>query len=56
VERVAFNYIRHGTQTLIANVEAATGQVMAPSVGPTRTEADVVAHLERTIARDPEAE
>jgi transposase len=56
VERVEFEYIRHGTQALIANFEVATGTVIAPSVGPTRTEEDFVAHIERTIALDPEAE
>jgi transposase len=55
VERAEFEYIRHGTQTLIANFEVATGQVIAPSVGPTRTEEDFVGHIERTIARDPAA-
>ena len=55
VERVEFEYIRHGTQTLIANFEVATGQVVAPSVGPTRTEEDFADHIERTIARDPAA-
>jgi transposase len=55
VERVEFEYIRHGTQTLIANFEVATGQVIAPSVGPTRTEEDFVGHIERTIALDPAA-
>ena len=55
VARVEFEYIRHGTQTLIANFEVATGQVMAPSVGATRTEEDFVGHIERTIARDPAA-
>jgi transposase len=55
VERVEFEYIRHGTQTLIANFEVATGQVMAPSVGPTRTEEDFVGHIERTISLDPAA-
>ena len=55
VERVEFEYIRHGTQTLIANVEVATGQVMAPSVAPTRTAEDFVSHVERTIACDPAA-
>ena len=55
VERVEFEYSRHGTQALIANVEVATGQVMTPSVGPTRTEEDVVSHVERTIAGDPAA-
>jgi transposase len=55
VERVEFEYIRHGTQTLIANFEVATGQVIAPSVGPTRTEEDFVGHIERTMALDPAA-
>jgi transposase len=55
VERVEFEYIRHGTQTLIANFEVATGQVIAPSVGPTRTEEDFVGHMARTIAHDPAA-
>ena len=55
VERMEFEYIRHGTQTLIAHVEVATGQVVAPAVGPTRTEEDCVGHSERTIARDPAA-
>jgi transposase len=56
VERVEFEYIRHGTQALIATFEVATGNVIAPSVGPTRTEADFVAHIQRTSALDPEAE
>jgi putative transposase len=40
VELQEFEYIRHGTQSLIANLEVATGQVIAPSLGLTRTEAD----------------
>jgi putative transposase len=31
----------------------ATGQVAAPSCGPTRTEADFAAHVQRTVAADP---
>jgi len=48
-------YIRHGTQTLIANLEVATGECIAPSIGATRTEADFAQHIERTIDLDPEA-
>jgi hypothetical protein len=48
-------YLRHGSKTMLANFEVATGQVMAPSVGPTRTAEDVVGHSERTSARDPAA-
>src|SRR5688572_16736067 len=55
VERREFEYIRHGTQSLIANFHVATGQVVAPSIGPTRTEADFAAHVAQTIASDPDA-
>lgn len=54
-ERREFSSIRHGTLSLIVNFEVATGQVVLPSVGPTRTEADFVAHIKRTIASDPQA-
>ncbi len=50
-----FEYIRHGTQSLIANLEVATGQIIAPTIGPRRTEEDFVAHIEQTIQTDPEA-
>lgn len=49
-------YIRHGTQTLIANLEVATGKCISPSIGPTRTEADFALHIERTIRLDPNAQ
>jgi transposase len=56
VERREFEYIRHGTLTLIANFEVATGQRIAPSLGPTRTEADFVAHIAQTVDTDPDGE
>ncbi len=55
VERREFEYVRHGTQSLIANLRAATGQVVSPSLGPTRTEADFAAHVARTVAAGPAA-
>jgi len=55
VELQEFEYIRHGTLALIANLEVATGQVITPSLGPTRTEKDLVAHVRQTIAADPDA-
>lgn len=55
VERREFEYIRHGTQTLIANFEVARGLIVAPSLGPTRTEQDFAAHIEQTVATDPDA-
>lgn len=55
VERPEYEYIRHGTQTLIGNFAIATGQLLTPSVGPTRTEEDFAAHIKRTIATAPDA-
>lgn len=56
VERQADEYVRHGTQCLIANFAVATGQVIAPSLGASRTEEDFAAHIAQTIEVDPEAE
>jgi len=55
VERREFEYIRHGTLTLIANLDVAQGHVVASSLGPTRTEEDFANHIARTVASDPEA-
>jgi len=55
VERREFEYVRHGTTTFILNRDVVTGQIVAPSYGPTRTEEDFVAHIRRTIATDPAA-
>lgn len=55
IQRREFEYIRHGTQTLIASFEVATGQVISASVGQTRTESDYLAHVQQTIASDPES-
>jgi transposase len=54
-ERQEFEYIRHGTLSLIANFDVVSGQIVAPSLGPRRTEADFVAHIAQTIDTDPEA-
>lgn len=55
VGRREFEYRRHGTTAFILNRDVVSGQVVAPSCGPTRTEEDFVAHIERTIATDPAA-
>jgi transposase len=55
VERREFEYIRHGTQTLMANFEVAQGTIVAPSIGPTRKEQDFATHIEQTIMTDPQA-
>jgi transposase len=54
VLRREFEYIRHGTLSWFVNFDVVTGQVMEPSWGPTRGEADCVAHLKRLIASSPE--
>jgi DDE superfamily endonuclease len=55
VERPEYEYLRHGTQCLIANFNVATGEVVAPTVGPSRTEEDFAGHIAHTIATDPAA-
>jgi transposase len=50
-----FEYIRHGTRAFILNFDVVSGQVVAPSSGPTRTEADFLAHIQQLVATDPEA-
>ena len=48
-------YDRHGTCCLIASLEVALGQVIAPTIGATRTERDFAQHIEAVIATDPQA-
>jgi len=55
VERREFEYVRHGTCSFILSRDVATGQVLAPTAGPTRTEADFLAHVQGVVATDPEA-
>ena len=56
VEYQEFEYKRHGTQCLIANFEVATGHILRPTVGATRTEDDFANHIEQTIAIDPQGQ
>ena len=49
VERREFEYVRHGTQALIAYLDIATGKV-GGSIADTRTEADFAAFLEALFA------
>jgi hypothetical protein len=55
VERREFEYLRHGTRAFILSRDIASGQVIAPSGGPTRTEADFLAHVRGVVATDPAA-
>jgi hypothetical protein len=51
VERREFEYIRHGTRCLIVSRDVVTGKILAPACGPTRTEADFLAHLQALAYR-----
>ena len=55
VERREFEYIRHGTRSFILSRDVVTGKVLTPFCGPTRTEADFLAHIQAVVATDPEA-
>ena len=54
VERREFEYKRHGTQTLIAAFDVASGQVIG-QIGETRKEEDFAGFLDQMIAADPQA-
>jgi hypothetical protein len=55
IERQEFEYIRHGTTCLIANLDVVTGRLVAPTLSATRNEADFALHIARTVASDPGA-
>jgi len=56
VERREHEYIRRGHLCLIANFFVATGRVLYPTIGETRTEEDFDAHIRNTVASDPEGQ
>jgi transposase len=55
VERPEYEYLRHGTQCLIANFDVATVGATTSPVGPSRTEEDFAGPIAQTLALDPEA-
>jgi hypothetical protein len=55
VERREFEYIRHGTLSFLLSRDVVTGEVLAPTAGATRTEADFLAHVQSVVATDPTA-
>lgn len=54
-ERIEYEYKRHGTLCLIGNWDVVLGQMLAPSIGRTRTELDFARHIHETIATDRDA-
>ena len=55
VQAREYEYTRHGTLCLTGNLEIWCGCIIAPTLAPTRTEADFVAHVDQTVATDPSA-
>lgn len=55
VERKEFEYIRHGTKSLIASFDVATGRIIEPTCSDSRKESDFIGHIRRTIESDPNA-
>ncbi len=55
VERGEYNYIRHGTQCLTANMDVATGNIISPTIAKTRTQKDYVEHMQTLFDSDPNA-
>ena len=55
IEAQEFEYIRHGTLCLTANLEVATGEIVSPTVAATRNEQDFADHIEQTVKKDPQA-
>jgi transposase len=51
---IEFEYTRHGTLCLIGNFVVTTGELLRPTIGPTRTETDFAGHIEQTVATDPD--
>jgi transposase len=52
VERREFEYIRHGTCSCIVSRDVVSGKIVAPVLGPTRTEDDFVRHVQQVIMSD----
>ncbi len=55
VERIEFEYKRHGTLCLTGNWDVVQGQMIAPTIGMTRTEEDFMWHIFHTIQTDAQA-
>lgn len=53
--RIEFEYKRHGTLTLLANLDVVTGQLLAPTLKDTRREQDCCQHIQKLIESDPQA-
>lgn len=55
-EKIEHEYIRHGTQCLIANFEVGTGKIITPMISDTREEKDFLKNIQNVVATDPKGE
>ena len=55
VERIEYNYERHGTTNLFGNKNVATGEIIAPMLSDTRTSEDFVENISAVVSTDPAA-
>ena len=53
--KVEFEYLRHGTQALIASFNVASGRIAQADVGDSRTEKDLDNHVRTLLAQYPAA-
>ena len=51
--RQEYEYTRHGTLCLIANLDVCEGTIPSPSIGETRNEQDFQEHISRTVEEAP---
>ena len=52
--KMEFEYIRHGTTSLIGFFDVASGRMEAPYLNSTRTEEDFVKAVEALVRTDPD--
>jgi hypothetical protein len=53
VERIEYNYERHGTTNLFGNLNVATGEIIAPKLKETRTSEDFADNIDSIISTAP---
>jgi transposase len=54
--RREFEYVRHGTTSLMAAVDVGKGELVSHRIHPTRNEEDFVSFIESTVAKFPEVD
>lgn len=54
VEKIEHEYVRHGTQCLIANFEVGTGKIIAPYINGKREECNFLLNIQNLVSTDPE--